>query len=337
MNRSTVLILTSLLALPSCAAKTPAPGNLTTAETDVGRMEGWPAEVRDIRYRSSIDDSMQPALFYAPPAGKARPVLVALHTWSSNYLQKTGVDYARWCIDKGWVFIHPNFRGPNRGPQATGSEMVVADILSALAHAKQQAAVDDSRVYLVGGSGGGMASLLMAGRAPQVWTAVSAWVPILDLQTWYFESVRMKQRYAGEIVASVGGIPDEGTAAAAEAKRRSPGTYLAAARGLRLAISAGIHDGHGKASVPISHSIRAFNLLADEKDRLTEEQIAWFTDTQTVPPALVGEAAQDPTYGDKKVLFRRQSGQVTLTIFAGGHELISGAALPWLEAQNAER
>lgn len=319
--------LSLLAALTATAAD-----NLTQAEHDQGSLKGWPAGVREIQYPSRADQTTQPALFYAPATGEPRPLLVALHSWSANYRQTSQVPMARWSIEKGWVFIHPNFRGPNKRPDATGSELVVQDILSAVEYAKRTAKVDTSRVYLVGGSGGGYASLLLAGRAPEVWTAVSAWVPITDLKAWYFESIRKKQKYADDIVKSVGGIPNDGTPAEAECRQRSVVTYLARAKGLPLDINAGIHDGH-RGSVPISHALNAFNLVAAPADRITPDAITWFVEKEQVPPSLAAGAADDPTYGAKKVLFRRQSGQVRVTIFEGGHELLPEAALAWLEKQ----
>ena len=140
----------------------------------VAAPKGWPKEVQEIKYPSKADNTRQPALFYAP-AGRAkpRPLLVGLHSWSGDYRQNNS-PYGKWCIEQKWNFIHPNFRGPNRRPEATGSELVVADILSAVEFAKKNGAVDETRIYLVGASGGGYAALLLAGRAPEIWAGVSA-------------------------------------------------------------------------------------------------------------------------------------------------------------------
>ncbi len=133
------LLLLFLLALPILAAP-----------------KGWPEAVREIKYPSKADNTKQPALFYAPKVeAEQRPLLVGLHSWSSDYKQTMSVPYAKWCIEKKWNFIHPNFRGPNRRPEATGSELVVQDILSAVDYAKKNGAVDERRIYLVGASGGG--------------------------------------------------------------------------------------------------------------------------------------------------------------------------------------
>ncbi|MHC4572600.1 MAG: alpha/beta hydrolase family protein [Planctomycetota bacterium] len=295
----------------------------------------WPGEVKEIRYFSSADASLQPALFYAPrTTEEAVPLLVALHTWSGNYKQRMSVPYARWCIEKRWVFIHPHFRGPNWTKEATGSELVVADIVSAVDYARAHAKVDADRIYLVGASGGGYTSLLMAGRAPHIWAGVSAWVPISDLRAWYHECEKAGRRYANHIVKSCGGPPGTSAEVDLEYKKRSPITYLKKAKGLPLDINAGIKDGH-TGSVPISHSLRAFNLVAAEKDRICEGDVRYFVEKAQVPPRLK-EKLSDPAYGEKVPLFRRVSGKARVTIFDGGHEIIYEAALTWLSKQRKQ-
>ena len=296
----------------------------------------WPEQIREIKYLSKADSTMQPALFYRPEkTNEALPLLVALHTWSGNYLQKTSAPYAQWCIAKGWVFIHPNFRGPNRTKQATGSELVVGDIISAVDYARANANVDPNRIYLVGASGGGYTALLMAGRAPHIWAGVSAWVPISNLRDWYLECRELKCEHADDIVKSCGGPPSTDDAIDLEYNKRSPVTYLRKARGVHLDINAGIRDGHHSGGVAISHSLRAFNLVADETDRIAEEDIQFFVEQAEVPPHLKKKLT-DPTYGDKQPLFRRSSGNARITIFDASHDLIYNAALTWLSKQNKQ-
>jgi dipeptidyl aminopeptidase/acylaminoacyl peptidase len=136
------------------------------------------------------------------------------------------IPYGKWCVENDWVFIHPHFRGPNRTIQATGSELVIADIVSAVDYAKSKANVDPSRIYLIGASGGGYTSLLMAAHAPHVWAGVSAWVPISDLEAWYNECRALKCSHADDIVKSCGGQPRGDQAVRLEYKKRSPITYL---------------------------------------------------------------------------------------------------------------
>ena len=297
---------------------------------------GWPEEIQEIKYRSGADDTDQPALHFAPSTKKARPLLVGLHSWSSDYRQ-ANTSYGQWAVNHDWHFIHPNFRGRNRTPSSMGSELAVQDILSAVSWARQQGNVDPNRIYVIGASGGGYASLLMAGRAPDLWAGVSAWVPISDLVKWHAETTARKLRYAGEIEAALGGHkPVPGTPAHADALKRSAITYMARARGVNLDINAGITDGH-KGSVPISHSFEAFNALAEPKDRLSPALIGEFVKTAKVPAALRKETAVDASYGRKTVLFRRKSGAARVTIFQGGHEIIPEAGLQWLAEQNRIR
>jgi len=281
----------------------------------------------EITYLSSADNTKQPAMFYAPKTQTPVPLVVALHTWSGDYKQKHHQAISDWCIKKGWAFVHPNFRGPNRRPQATGSEWVVKDIVSAVEYAKKAARIDASAIYLVGTSGGGYTALVMAGHHPELWAGVSAWVPISDLKAWY---AQQKGKYRNDIVKSCGGAPGANATVDEQYRMRSPLTYLAKAKGLRLHINAGIHDGH-KGSVPISHSLLAFNEVSEEKDRLSKEEIQFFVDKAAVPSHLKRPIA-DSSYVKKKPLFRRTSGNATITIFEGGHELVTSAAIAWIEA-----
>jgi len=285
---------------------------------------------KQIAYPSSADGTEQPALFYAPETKEPVPLLVGLHTWSVSYTDPANEPYAQWCIEHGWGVILPDFRGPNNRPEATGSELVVEDILSAVEYAKGRARVDARRVYLVGASGGGYTAFLMAGRAPDVWAGVSAWVPIADLRAWHEECTKAGRVYAQMIEASCGGPPGTDPPTDLQYAKRSPATYLRNARGVPLDINAGILDGH-TGSVPISHSLVAFNLVAEEADRISPEDIRHFVEKAETPPHLRATFS-DPDYG-RAILFRRSSGNARITIFDGGHEILYNAALGWLARQ----
>lgn len=292
---------------------------------------GWPESVREIQFSSDGDQTLQPALF-APASGEApRPLVIFLHQWGGNYLTKSGAPVARWCLGKNWNFLQPDFRGPNVRPEAMGSDLVIADLRSAVEFAKANAAVDPARIYLVGASGGGHAALLAAGRLPGLFRAVSAWVPITDLPAWSRQCENTSHKgYAKNITAACGGPLIPGSFAEQEAIKRSPLTHLPSASGTVFDLNAGIHDGHGSA-VPISHTLNAFNALARPKDRLADEAIRVMTDEKRIPDALRFDGL-DNSYGEKSVLFRKQSDQVRVTVFEGGHEIVTPAALAWLES-----
>jgi hypothetical protein len=170
---------------------------------------------------------------------------------------------------------------------------------------------------------------MMAARAPHVWAGVSSWCPITDLAAWHAESSARKNNYARMIEQSCGGPP--GPATEAEYRRRSPLFHLAAAKDVPIDISTGIHDGH-TGSVPVSHTLRAFNALAAEERRLSEADIASLVRDRGVPEGLRSEKQDDPERA-KAVLFRRVSGNARVTLFEGGHDSEPTAAVLWLSRQ----
>ncbi|MEM1296151.1 MAG: prolyl oligopeptidase family serine peptidase [Verrucomicrobiota bacterium] len=294
----------------------------------------YPEEVKTVEYLSMGDESLQPALFWKPEGKTGKvPLLVALHTWSNDYTQAGGeVLYAEWCQQVDWAFIHPNFRGPNWTPAAMGSELAVADILSAVEFAKQEASIDEDRIYVIGVSGGGHASLLMAGRAPRLWAGVSAWCGISDIAAWHRECSENEQfiRYANHIEKALGGAPFDDPDRLKDAQQRSPITWLNSAGDVPLDINHGVHDGR-TGSVPFSHSLHAWNAAVPEVDRFDSASIGQVYESQNFETPFDGV---DALYGARQPVFRKTSGATRLTIFEGDHEIIHEAALNWLAAQH---
>lgn len=183
----------------------------------------------EIAVVSSRDGSKQKAIFYPPPGAELQapgpkvPLVVFLHSWSTDY--KTVGPALEESQHRGWIFIGPNFRGPNETSDACASDLAVQDILDSVAYARQHARVDDKRIYLIGSSGGGQMALLMATRAPKVWSAVSTWVPITDLTSWYEFSKATGSQYHRMMDKCFGGPPDN-PATAAEYRRRSARTPM---------------------------------------------------------------------------------------------------------------
>ena len=295
--------------------------------------------IQTISYHCSIDNSMQKAKCFVASGDSPRPRLVALHTWSYTYEQDCTA-YAQFCLANNWNFIFPDFRGPNWTSDACGSDKVVEDIADAVAYMKTASLVDNDRVYLMGGSGGGHCSLLLASRHPELWTAVSAWCAISDIAAWHDECIRIERGYYEHIRKACGGDPSRDEAAHAEAVKRSPLTWLGNASRVVLDISTGIHDGHifagRNGSVPVSQSLNAFNVLAKEEDQISAEDIQFITANQEIP-ASFGQPEADPSFGANTVLFRRQSNLTRVTLFEGGHDCLPGPGLNWLARQNRKQ
>src|SRR5688572_27143461 len=208
-------------------------------------------QTKVVQIPSSIDGNRQRAIFYDSGSPRPRPLLVVLHSWSANYQQNLDIPFAEFAIANDWVFLHPNFRGPNARPQATASDLAVQDVVDAVEFARKRAAVDPARVYLAGYSGGAMKALVLAGRRPELWAGVAAWGAIYDIPDWFRHNRGINPRYRREIAASCGGAPRPGSAAEAECRERSPMTYLERAAGrVPVLIAHGVKD----ETVPIRHA-----------------------------------------------------------------------------------
>jgi len=292
----------------------------------------------EIKIASSKDSFQQSAIFYVPPGAAAKetgprtPLVVFLHSWSTDY--KTVGPALEESKRRGWIFVGPDFRGPNETPQACGSDLAVQDILDSVDYAKRAARVEEKRIYLVGSSGGGHMALLMATRAPALWSAVSVWVPITDLSTWYAFSKATGSQYFQMMDKCLGGPPDS-PERAAEYRRRSSLFYLGRAKGLRIIIDSGLRDGHAGGAVPLSQSLLAFNELAranGSPDKvLTLEEIDILTRESRIPDNLAGE--REVEAGRRQsILFRRTAGPVRLTLFDGGHSVDVPTSFRWLDS-----
>lgn len=302
----------------------------------LGALAAHGAEPLEATVPSSKDGAAQRVRYYLPAADKPTPLLVVLHTWSGNVDQKGFIEPClKECERRGWALLHPDFRGPNVRPEACASDLVVQDVLDAVAWIEQKAKIDPRRRYLVGTSGGGHLTLFLAGKHPELWAGASAWVPISDLAAWHAESVARKQRYADDLERVCGGKPGDSATVDEEYRRRSPQTHLSRAKGLAVDINAGITDGHN-GSVPVSHSLRAFNLLAEVNGqpgvRFTDAEIEALTVRQDVPQRD-RDASPQETGRQHPVLVRRVAGPARVTIFQGGHEGDMPTAVRWLADQ----
>lgn len=284
---------------------------------------------------SPLDGEKQPLLYWAPPEAKKQetPLFVFLHSWSSDYLQDNE-KWLRTCVEHGWIWLHPNFRGVNQSPKACGSRYARQDILDSIDLVCQKFKVDRTRIYLAGVSGGGHMSLLMAGHHPDRFSAVSAWVGPTDLAEWYRFHCKdgEPQKYAQMIAKSLGGRPGSSPTIDQEYRDRSPVFHLHRAGELPVSIWAGVQDGH-TGSVPVSHSLRAFNAVAEghgaEEIQISEAEIEQLVKNRELDiPSILTEQI---TGLDRDILLHRRSKESEIIIFEGGHESLPEAAFAWLK------
>jgi dipeptidyl aminopeptidase/acylaminoacyl peptidase len=149
---------------------------------------------------STLDGNLQVFYYYKSNDKKPKPLIVQLHSWSytAEALQTLGLDTV--AINSNYNYIFPNFRGINNHPKACCSEFVIADIDEAIDWALKNTNVDRNRIYVIGYSGGGYATLAMYMKSRHNIHGFSAWASISDLVAWYGESVERKNRYANEII-----------------------------------------------------------------------------------------------------------------------------------------
>jgi len=347
--RSGVLLIVGLALVPGGpAAGSPAaegaPLELlphTTAsayqETHAdGDLQAWHKRVPQtevVRIPSSMDGARQRAIFYDSGASRRRPLLVVLHSWSADYEQNLDIPFAEFAIANDWVFLHPNFRGPNARPQATASDLAVQDVIDAVEFARKRAAVDPDRVYLVGYSGGAMKALVLAGRRPDLWAGVAAWGAIYDIPDWFGHNRDKNPRYRREIAASCGGAPRPGTAAETDCRERSPQAHLARAAGrVPVLLAHGLKD----ETVPLRHALLAYDALAAPEERFSAADRSFLDARGEVPPHL-RRASPLFEMASARVRLERRSRTVTLVLFQGGHDMDYNATLRWLNNQRRGR
>ncbi|MDO5567214.1 MAG: prolyl oligopeptidase family serine peptidase [Planctomycetia bacterium] len=290
--------------------------------------EGWGEGAVTVEIVSSADQSIQKAVWFDPKSDEPAPLLVALHPWSHGYTMKVD-QYRKSCSQRGWAMIHPHFRGPNTNPNACGSELVVRDILDAVEFAKKRTKIDSSRIYLMGISGGGYASMLMAGRHPEIWAGVCSWVGIADLSKWQAETTARQLNYAKLLVDICGGVPGSSPAVDEQYRRRSAITWLAGAAHTPLLINHGIRDN----IVPVSQAFIAFNTVVPAESRVDSNDINFILKEKRVPDTLAKNVPNVACYAKKTVLFHRHCGQTGITLFNGGHEGLVEAGCCWLANQ----
>jgi len=295
-------------------------------------------QLDEFTFTSTLDDSTQPALIWVPQAERDRqvPMLVFLHSWSHGY-EQNNADWQKQTIERGWVYLHPHFRGRNDKPEACGSPLARRDILDSMQSVINKYNIDTSRIYLAGRSGGGHMAMLMAGHHPDRFSAVSSWVGISNLIDWYDFHTRDGEptNYARMALKVFGGPPGTSKEIDAAFRDRSPIFHLRHAVDLPLDIHAGIHDGH-TGSVPINQSLNAFNKIAraNNDEPISDERINRLLQPRKrmADPSNTDETVDYP----REIHFRNTSGKARITIFEGGHEGLAKPATEWLSQKQRE-
>jgi hypothetical protein len=245
--------------------------------------------------------------------------VVSLHSWSGTYEQKD--ELAALSKAKDLNYIHPDFRGVNWTKDACCSDLAMQDIDDAIDYAIKNSKVDLSRIYVIGSSGGGYATLATFMKSKHSIRRFSAWVPISDLPAWYAQSKIMGTKYAENILDCTS---SKDSLNLEIAKRKSPIYWKTPVEKLNtteLQIFAGVYDGI-QGSVPITHSINFYNKVL--KDKLINDSTLFVSDSEKLYLLEFRKALGNlGRIADRKVFLKKQSGNIGLTIFEGNHEMLT--------------
>jgi len=294
---------------------------------DDTQSKNWPSEAKQIEIPSTADGKIQKAYFYRSPDASPRPLIVSLHTWSGNYQQKDTL--IQFCIQRGYHYIHPDFRGPNQTPEALGSELVVNDIDDAISYGLANASVDPGNIHVIGVSGGGHATVLTYMKSRHDIRSFSAYVGIYNLIDWYHESMGRKNKYGHDILLATS--PGSKSLNNEETKKRSPfymTTPVEKRKTSKLNLYAGIHDGY-TGSVPVSHTLEMYNKVVSDfqPDAKSALVPAEYIHTMVKERSLPG-FENTGTYMNRRIIYQNNyRNLINLIIFEGTHEMPPGDAL----------
>ena len=295
----------------------------TTVKFDDTRNVNWDNEFNIVEIKSGIDENVQKAYFYTSKSNKPKPLIVSLHTWSGSYSQKD--DLAKICQQNDLNYIHPDFRGVNWTKNACCSELAMNDIDEAITFAIDNSNVDTSKIFVIGVSGGGYATLSTFMKSKHNISKFSAWASISDLIAWYNESEIRNPKYAENVLdctSSNNGLDIE------VAKQKSPiywNTPTDKLKKSKLFIYAGIYDGI-QGSVPITQSINFYNKILT--DLSVSDTSKYISDNEKLQLLEFRKPLGDfGNIGDRKIYLKKGIENLSLVIFEGNHEMLTDFAL----------
>ncbi len=291
----------------------------TFTRFDDTRQSNWDTDFKVVDIQSTLDNSMQKAYFYKSKSSAPKPLVVSLHTWSGNFEQKD--ELAALSKIKDLNYIHPDFRGVNWTKDACCSDLALGDIDDAIDYAIKNSNVDLSRIYVIGVSGGGYATLATFMKSKHLIRRFSAWVPISDLPAWYAQSKIMGTKYAENIMDCTSSKDSLNIDIAIKKSPIYWKTPVEKLNTTEFQIYAGIYDGI-QGSVPITHSINFYNKVL--KDRMVSDSSSYVTDSEKLNLLEYRKALGNfGNIADRKIFLKKQSGNLGLTIFEGNHEMLT--------------
>lgn len=288
------------------------------------RQDGWSSHFREVEIISTHDEEVQYAYFHSAKSETSSPLIVSLHTWSGDYRQHDPI--AAMVAQRGWNYIHPDFRGANDKPIACLSDAAISDLDDAIGYAIENAPVDMDKIYVVGLSGGAYTALGFYLKSKYPLRRTIAWCAISDLEEWYYQSLARRDGYSDSIFRCTS---NNGSLDIEAMRMRSPlhWEFPESPNGV-LDLYAGMNDGF-EGSVPISHSINFYNAAVSkygERDAAVEDE-----QFLTLVTRALDYNQNLGQISGRRVVYHRESGSVRLTLFDGAHEMLGEYAVQVIE------
>ncbi len=282
-----------------------------------------PPGFRQLSIASTADSAAQDVIFIEPqgdPTEQQIPLVVYLHGSSVTYTDiLRRPEIMAEAEARGWLLASPNFRGPL--VNHCGNELAQQDILDTVNWALANYPVDASRIYLIGFSGGGFMSMIMAHRYPDVWAAVSSWSGFPDLLANY--AYRGDTRYGEDMRTCFGGDPNVSAEVTQRFRERSPITYFTPGVELPPLDLNGQKD---DPNVPVDSQMLAFRALAP--GLISDEDIGRIRGDEPVP---TGTTVRIDAASGREIFLRRELDNLRVTIRAGDHEVLGAPAFEWFD------
>ena len=301
---------------------------VTYTPFDDTRVGKWDNDFKVVNIKSTKDGTIQKAYAYQTTAETPQPLVISLHSWSADYQQND--EYHNQVKELNWNYIHPDFRGQNNTSNACVSDLAIQDIDDAIDFALTNFNCDKEKIYVVGGSGGGYATLASFMKSKHKVAQFSAWCPISDIYWWHHQTKVRNLKYWEDILKctdSPNGQLDEFSA-----KSKSPLYWETPTQKLatsKLKIYAGVYDGI-QGSVPITQSINFYNKVltdincSDSSQFVSDKEIIQLLENQK-PLDNYGQI------GNRKIILKKEYQNISLTIFDGKHEMLTDIVLQTLE------
>lgn len=174
-----------------------------------------------LEFTSTFDGSTRNAILLAPEDAGDKPLPLVIVPHAAGYTAKFTSGYWKYIPDQYNVYaIFPFGHGRRLDLYSLGWKGQLEDLVS-LPELPSRAGyqIDMGRIYVVGISMGGLESLLLAARYPDVLAGVATFNAVVDLSTWF----SMSGSAAQTLIEEIGGTPESNPDDYAE---RSPINYV---------------------------------------------------------------------------------------------------------------